>query len=216
VSIVLEIEGEYDIPADSRVVLESGGLLGGTVAQVTPGDGPPAEAGDVLDGTRTDGPLDMMTRLGDRAEGVMGRVDTLLERPTLDALRASAIELRSVLGSMSALIDQETRDLAAIGESLRRSTASIERATSGRELDRTVAQLDSASARAARVAATLERTTSSLDVILARIERGEGTLGRLSVDDELYVNLNEAAATATALLEDVQANPGRYIRLEIF
>ena len=33
----LEIEGEYQIPADSRVELKSNGLLGGMVADVVPG-----------------------------------------------------------------------------------------------------------------------------------------------------------------------------------
>src|SRR5712691_12665052 len=38
VVISLELEGEYKVPVDSHVELKSGGLLGGTVADIVPGD----------------------------------------------------------------------------------------------------------------------------------------------------------------------------------
>ena len=48
------------------------------------------------------------------------------------------------------------------------------------------------------------------------MERGEGTLGQLSVNDSLYVSLNAAAASMRLLVDDLRANPGRYINLSIF
>ena len=38
VEIRLELEGEYNVPKDSHVELKSGGLLGGMIADVVPGD----------------------------------------------------------------------------------------------------------------------------------------------------------------------------------
>jgi phospholipid/cholesterol/gamma-HCH transport system substrate-binding protein len=46
--------------------------------------------------------------------------------------------------------------------------------------------------------------------------RGEGTLGQLSVNDELYVTMTAAASSLQTLLDDLKANPGRYINLSIF
>src|SRR5881397_2977537 len=37
VAVRLEIEGEYKIPADSKVMLKSAGIVGGTVADIIPG-----------------------------------------------------------------------------------------------------------------------------------------------------------------------------------
>jgi phospholipid/cholesterol/gamma-HCH transport system substrate-binding protein len=48
------------------------------------------------------------------------------------------------------------------------------------------------------------------------MERGEGTLGQLSVNDTLFVTLTAAMASARLLLDDVRANPGRYINVSIF
>ena len=71
--------------------------------------------------------------------------------------------------------------------------------------------------------AVLTETGKNLDVameslrsVLARIDRGEGTLGRLSTDEALYVSLNKAAESLTALLGDLQANPSKYINISIF
>jgi phospholipid/cholesterol/gamma-HCH transport system substrate-binding protein len=62
----------------------------------------------------------------------------------------------------------------------------------------------------------LDGTTTSLRGLLARIDRGEGTLGRLSTDDALYVNMNRAAESLAALVDDIRANPNRYINISIF
>jgi phospholipid/cholesterol/gamma-HCH transport system substrate-binding protein len=48
------------------------------------------------------------------------------------------------------------------------------------------------------------------------MDAGEGTLGRLSTDDSLYVNMNAAAQSLNTLLQDLQANPNRYINISIF
>ena len=62
----------------------------------------------------------------------------------------------------------------------------------------------------------LDAATASLGTILGRMERGEGTLGRLSIDETLYVSLNGAAESLSALLADLQANPNKYINISIF
>ena len=63
---------------------------------------------------------------------------------------------------------------------------------------------------------SLDAAVASLNIVLGRMERGEGTLGRLSTDETLYVSLNSAALTLSALLEDLQANPSKYINISIF
>ena len=68
----------------------------------------------------------------------------------------------------------------------------------------------------ARTGENLDQATTSLRALLARIDRGEGTLGKLATDDALYVNANRAAESLAALLDDVRANPRKYINVSIF
>ena len=73
------------------------------------------------------------------------------------------------------------------------------------------------------VTASLGRSGKSAEGLLARIDRGEGVLGKLSKDDALYVNTNEAMLSFTKaaqemakLTEDLRKQPKRYLNLSLF
>lgn len=224
VAIRLELEGEYEVPADSRVHLRSGGLLGGTVAEIVPGRSPEALGyGDVLPGAAGPTLQDATSRVFDGADDLMNRAGVLLSDGLIDDAHASASDLRAVLGAFSTAVDQERAELLALTASLRRSAEGLERSATGPELERTLARLDRTAAGAEELVASLDRSARSLDVVLGRLERGEGTLGRLSTDDALYEELSEAARTVNrvgdaveALMADVQSDPRRYFKFSVF
>lgn len=62
----------------------------------------------------------------------------------------------------------------------------------------------------------LSTTADKLNNIISGIERGEGSLGKLTKDEELYRNLNQTAANMNALVEDLKANPKRYVNFSVF
>lgn len=62
----------------------------------------------------------------------------------------------------------------------------------------------------------LSLTADQLNKIIAGIEKGEGSLGKLTKDEELYNNLNKTAASMNALVEDLKANPKRYVNISVF
>jgi phospholipid/cholesterol/gamma-HCH transport system substrate-binding protein len=69
------------------------------------------------------------------------------------------------------------------------------------------------------VSGVLQRADTTLQAvarIAARIESGEGTLGRLFTDQAFALRAEGAVFQLEQLLEDIRANPGRYIRLSIF
>ncbi len=217
VLVRLEIEGEYPIPEDSRVQLVSSSLLGGMAAHVIPGNAEErAGRDDVLQGSVPGGMMSTAENLGGDAELVLQRIQALLDPGTVDAVGAGAIELRDLLTELSALAAEERESLRALTASLRRSAAGLEGATTGPELERVIAQLDAMTANAAETAAASSRAARSLETVLGRLERGEGTLGRLSTDPALYDDLQSAAAGISALVEDIRANPSRYIDLRVF
>jgi phospholipid/cholesterol/gamma-HCH transport system substrate-binding protein len=112
---------------------------------------------------------------------------------------------------------EQRATLGRLTESLARSAEGIESAAAaGPDVASAISRADSAMAMLSAASENLDEISSSLRTVLARIEAGEGTLGRLSTDDALYQNLNEAAAAASALLKDLQENPNRYINISIF
>lgn len=229
VRVRMELEGEYPVPADSRVYLSSNGLLGGVVATILPGRSPERLAdGGILPSTTAapGGASDIMataTSVGTRADTVLGRAQALLSQQTIGAVQTSAVELQAMLAELSALATEQRRELQGVSGSLRRSAAGVEGAATRPELARAIARTDSISLRMDAAARSFNAAGESMASIAGRIERGEGTLGKLSRDESLYNNLNAAAqninTTATrygTLAEDIQANPKKYINLRVF
>lgn len=217
VAIRLELEGDYRVPRDSRVLLRAAGVLGGVVAEVEPGSSADALRGsDLLPGTRVGGVFDLADDVGTRASDVLERIKAALNDRTVSALGDGAAELRVLLAELNQLAAEQRRGLVELTSSLSRSAAGVERVAAGPELARIVERLDAAATKTEAVTASLGRASASLEVMLARLERGEGTLGRLSTDESLYNNVSQAAASLDALLTDVRANPERYFRVRIF
>ncbi len=219
VSITLEIEGEYGVPADSRVRLVGVGLLGGRTVEVLPGrSGDLAQPGDVLPGDVSSDAFGLASEVGDEAKDAIRRVNELLSEPTVTSVQAGARELESLLTDLASLSREQRSELSQLSASLNESARSVRETASAAGPD-----LASAAARADSTLATMNRTSASLDEavgalrqIIGRIDRGEGTLGRLASEDSLYVNMNAAALSLQLLLEDIRQNPGRYISLSIF
>lgn len=217
VRIQMELQNDYEIPEDSRVVLRSSGLLGGMVADIVPGNSPEAlDDGDVLPGSAESGILGTATDVGTRADSVLGRMAALLSRRNITAVGESAAELQVLLDELSAIAVEQRSALSNLSSSLNRSAAGLERATAGPELARAIANIDSLTMRLDATSASLGRASGSLETVLGRMERGEGTLGRLSADESLYANLNTAAAELNLLISEIRAEPGKFFDVRVF
>jgi phospholipid/cholesterol/gamma-HCH transport system substrate-binding protein len=224
VRIRLEIEGEYRVPADSRVELHSGGLFGGMVADIQPGSSQePLRGGESLPGAAGGGVAGTVSDAASSARTVLDRLQSVLDTETVDGVRRSVAQVRrgsaeaeALLKELRGLTAEQRRELQGVTRGLRDASAAFEKAASRPEIERVLTRLDDLTRRLDGTTDTLDRSAASLAAVLGRIERGEGTLGRLTAEDTLYVNLNDAALNLSRLLEDVRRNPRRYLRLSLF
>jgi phospholipid/cholesterol/gamma-HCH transport system substrate-binding protein len=224
VAVRLEIEGEYQIPSDSRVELKSAGLLGGIAADIVPGSAATfLKGGEVMPGSRPAGAFDSAGDIADKAQKTLGNLQEMLSKKTVEDVQASTAELLSLLRQLSAVTGEQRKQLLALTTSLNKSAAGLEKATSGPELQDAVKRIDALSQRLETLTGSLERSSHSVEVVLGRIERGEGTLGRISKDDALYVNANEATVSLNntivemkKLMEDIRKQPKKYFKVSVF
>ncbi|TVP78009.1 MAG: MCE family protein [Gemmatimonadales bacterium] len=217
VTIHLEINGEWEIPVDSRTRVAGMGLLGGRTIEVVPGTSSEILArGDRIPGESTGDLTDLAGTLGEDAAEIMDRIRGLIDDPTVDALQGTAMDARVLVGELSSMVARQQDEVDRLASSLRRSAEGLEESLEGPELARTLARADSTMAELHRSSQRLDRASASLEEVLRRMEEGEGTLGRLSADDSVYENLNLTLESFRALAEDIQENPGRYVRLRIF
>jgi phospholipid/cholesterol/gamma-HCH transport system substrate-binding protein len=224
VAIQLEIEGEYKIPEDSHVVVRAASLLGGSVADVIPGKSNENVGwGARLPGENGPGLFDRMDTLAGEAGKVAVKMQDLLSGRMVNDVHGSAADARRSLATLQAMLDEERPQIRALVASLRRSAEGVEKVTTSPDLDQTVKRIDAIAGRLEGTANTLDRSSKSVEAIIDRIDRGQGTLGKLTTDDELYrnandavANLNKATVELNKLLVDFQAHPRKYINLKIF
>lgn len=215
VDITLEIEGEWDIPVDSRTQLTSSGLLGGVTVEVIRGTSAQAlGGGGALPGSSEGGLMSTVEDLGGQAEGVLGQIEGLLSDPTVTAIEGSAQQLNVLLEELSDLTRTQGAEISRLTESLNTTAGSLEGA--GPEVQATLVDARATMTRLKGTSDALERAAGSLDTILSRMASGEGSLGRLSTDDELYQRLSGAAESAQLLLDDIREHPERYIKISVF
>lgn len=71
----------------------------------------------------------------------------------------------------------------------------------------------------ARVSYTLNQvvtTVQTLNQILDKINKGNGSLGLLINDKQLYEEVTKTASDLNKLLEDIKANPKKYVKVSVF
>jgi len=217
VRIVLEVEGRWSIPDDSRTRLAGIDLMGGRTVEVIPGTSSRTlPSGGMLPGESASGVLDIADEVGREVQLAIEQVRVLLSDSAIASVHGSARNLEEVLASLTRIVEDQRSDIEAITSSIGRSAARAEDLLDREELERSLVRADSTLAELQVAGANLARATSSLEVVLGRIERGEGTLGRLSADEGLYNELTGTLEELSALARDLRENPQRYIRLSIF
>lgn len=224
VSVGLEIDSQYPIPADSHVELRASSLLGGMVANVLPGTSTQnARGGVVLPGSVGKGIFDQLDELESSAGKALVRVQSLLDEKTIENVHEGGDDLRVLMRQLREMAVEQRGEFTALTGSLRHTAEALETTTTGPELGRSVKRIDVVTTRLDSITSALDRTVRSAERILARTERGEGSLGKLTSDDALYNNASEAAAKMkkaadelASLAADVRADPKKYLKLSLF
>lgn len=224
VRLRLRIDDDVPLAADARARVDPAPLIGQAAVEILPGQAPRRlRAGETIPGAVGTDAFDRALGLTDEAGIVLDRVARLLSEENVNTVAGSAEELRELLATAGALMNEQRSQVRSLTRSLQRSARGIERGLAGPELARIVAQTQELLGDLDRIATSLERTASGAASVTAQIQRGQGTLGELARDPSLYRNLSRAAtevARAAAeirhLAADVRRNPKRYVDLSLF
>jgi len=230
VSLGVNLNIRDQIRADSRARVRTEGLLGDRLIDIEPGsatepmlvDGDtlaaaPAISYEELLGQAADA-IQSLTTLSNDLTTTLGRVaggeGSLGQLLVDDGLYVGMVELNQ---NLNAVLGPIANGEGAIGQLLRDTDI----------YDRLLAAtgaLDSVTALVARGEGTFGQlvTSDSLyraltssaaraDALLSSIEQGEGALGQLVNDESLYEELLKTVVDLNAFLQDVRANPKKFI-----
>ncbi len=230
VVLELSVKSKFRIPANSRAVVFSDGLLSGKAIKIEMGDSPVAlHDGDTLRSDWDTGILDnagsdieaLKQRLGELTSKLGQALDNLngIMEENSDNLALTFGSLARMSASLEDVVSTEANDLKGIVSNLNSLSGSLSKA--GPKFDRMMVNMESfssylASERIRNTVDSLSVGVSHLNAMLDRVNSGQGTVGKLMNDEALYDSLTEASGNLARLLEDLRANPKRYVHFSLF
>ncbi|MDH6251395.1 phospholipid/cholesterol/gamma-HCH transport system substrate-binding protein [Chryseobacterium sp. H1D6B] len=229
--VKITVDNNFEFSKNSNLEIFEPGLMSGKEMRVNlVYGGATAKDGDTLKGAYK---LSMMNSLSSQVGPVKDQVQTVLHR--VDSLMANANQLvdganraeikallinlnktvgalQTTAGNVNTLVGHNDPKLQKVLDD-----ASLTMQTGKVTLDKYGNLAESIDTKKLNATiANLDATVGKLNSVIEGVDQGQGSLGKLMKDDQLYNNLNSASTNLNSLIEDMKANPKRYINFSVF
>ena len=228
---------DLNIPKDSDAHIVQD-LLGTRTLELSLGKSSVmAERGDTLKAVREGGITDEIKEaikpLKAQVENLAGSIDSVLtglnrvfNKKTQDGLTSSfesvntsILKFEHTVTEFDLLVTNERKRIGDIFSNVNSITENLK--NNNAKLNNVFTNLDKiaddvAKSNVKQTMTDLQQSVSSLQKVLKNVENGQGSLGKMANDDSLYVHLDNSSKNLNLLLEDMKANPSRYIHFSVF
>jgi len=223
VLLTMEISRKARIPEDSRIVLQTVGIMGERIITVLLGTSERfLEPGATMQGVYEPGITEALAFLG----GIMNELTQLTKdmqriASTLtqgDKLKSIVENLTEVSGRLRTLIERDAPGFEAGVQSFQRSAQNVDKLlerNSG-NLDTLMTSFSAASKDFPELVRRMRAVTDALAEITNSLQKNDNTLGALMSDRALMDKLEKTVKNLDDLVTDVKANPKKYLKVEIF
>ena len=211
-SVLVDVALTQDVPLqkDASASIEAVGVLGDVEIVLNPGsDSTPLAADAVLEGVMSPGMSGLASTLGDQAKAVMTGAQAILNQRTADDLHRTLTAMQRLMAVYSDTKTGPTAEMTKLMASLQSVSARLDSTLANPALQNTLEHMDTASADMGRFVRQLTATTARMDTLLLNINAGKGTLGQVATNPALYDQLNATLKSMQALIDSVQAEPGK-------
>lgn len=236
------LDDELLIPKGSYVELISSDIMGTKALDLRLNTEPVAKAdyyqiGDTLHSEVETGIADQISEellplkrkteeLIGSVEGIIGSINSFWDTSASYTIDESLYEFRDgiskfgdLANSLTVLIENETKVVNDVLENTESITANL--ASKSGQINNTI---DNISAISDTLAATdiksvileTQQTLEELNGVLTKVNNGEGTVGALLHTDSLHVELMQTNQAIQDLLNDMEANPNKYVHFSVF
>ena len=213
VLVEISVDEDVKIPHGTIAVLDEA-MLGGCTLNMTMGPNPANRylPGDTIVGSTANGLMSAAADVMPKVEKVLEHVDSLIQ--TLNQL-ASSPQLPRILQnaeSITASLDESSKQL----NNLLKNDIPNMTATFNKVGKNVVTLTDNLNQL--ELQATLNRVNNTIDNVQKatnKLNAKDNSLGLLLNDTVLYGNLNTTVNSATYLLQDLKANPERYVHFSL-
>lgn len=228
--VTISISSKVNMTKDSKIVLFNADMLGSKALRLELGHGELLHKGDTITGEIEIGMLDKLgtaiTPMAENLDSILSATKSILNQQnrdniqrTLANLESTSRKLNDISQQFDGLIDSEKNKIKNIIANTESITTNLK--DNNERLSNIISRIDQITDTVAQanIGSTLSetsRTIERLNKVLGIIENGKGNLGLLINDEGLYRNLNESARKLDALIEDIKANPKKYVKISVF
>ncbi len=222
--VTIIVDKDVQIGDSTIAVLENTGLLGGKSIELHMG-----QSSVIYDGGQTIAGIkkqDFTEILAQKAMPILTNLDSTVVnlnkifgdqlgtsiQKTLHNLELASGELNNIMVSNKRNINTITYSLAGLSQSLAETEKQLKPILN--KLDNLADTLNNLELK--QTVKNAREALENVESITAKINEKEGSLGLLVNDKELYDNLNKTAESLNNLVEDVERNPKKYIKISVF
>lgn len=223
VLVTMRIEAQTKIPDDSRVVLQTLGIMGERAVTILIGRSSGYLApGAVVEGVYDPGIPEALASFGSAMDDLRGLVVDLRGVAGAfgegDRLRLALENLAAVSADLRLLVEETAPGMRGGMRSFHSSAARLDSLLARNEarIDTLLGRFDAAGEALPELVEGVTEVTRSLRSVSERLGTSDGTLGALLNDRELLERLESAIMGLDELVLDIKANPKKYLKVSIF
>jgi phospholipid/cholesterol/gamma-HCH transport system substrate-binding protein len=228
---VFSVDKNFKLPKNTVAEIVPVSLLGGMKVQFIYGKGPGTYAnGDTIPGRLAESLMDKIDNellpLKEKIANLISEIDTVMNSVndimnadfkkdlggTLSNLNGTTKSLDNILGSkekeLKATLDNVNRFSKMLSDNSDNMSKTF---TNLKTISDTLAAADIYSS-VSNLKASLEKASKMME----NMNNGKGTAGQFLTNDTLYTNLTNSLESLNLLLQDLKANPKRYVHFSIF
>ena len=223
--IKLMIDKDVEFSKSSKAELYETGLIGGKAIAIIPNydDNSIAESGDYLQGTIKPGLTELvnqkLTPLQDKlesaiqnADNVMLNINELLSDKTKISLQQSILNFKDISESLYETTNNVNSIILKNSNTIENSLNYIE--SSSKNINEITQSFSDSNV--SDLILKLNSTVTNFNLTLSKINNGNGSISKLLKNDAIFNNLEKATSELEALINDIKANPNRYVHFSIF
>ena len=213
VYVELHLDGQLQMPEGSIALINTKLLGSSTISLALGKSNTMLQPGDTIEGRMNTGAMDEASAMIPKITAMLPKLDSILV--SLNSTLANPAINNSV-NNIELLTQQLTATTALLNSLINNeiNVAADKLIEIEDDLLKMSAQLSEVDYN--KLIGSLEASLANIQEITTALNNGEGTAGLLLKDDALYNKLNNTTEAATLLLEDLKANPKRYVHFSVF
>lgn len=229
--VEFSVDKDFRLPKNTVAEIVPISVLGGMKVQFVYGEGPGFyEVMDTIPGRVAESLTDMLetelipvknkiSHLVTEIDSVISSVNEIMNTSFKKDLGNTMSNISSTSDNIDEILSSKKKELKTTLENITSFSDMLSRNTG--KLDQTFGSLQNITdtLASADIYGTINHLRLSLEntnKMLDNLNNGQGSAGQLLTNDSLYNNLNESLQSLNIFLQDLKANPKRYVHFSVF